>query len=123
MATKVKIRRDTAAFWFAKNPLLELAEPGYELDSGKLKIGNGIDDWNTLPYSLFGSTQKHELTLEDGLSIYTIPIMQGKTIIQVFYEQSFLTSPKYTYLISEFTLVDTYIKPKNGELITFYYRD
>ena len=48
--TTIKLRRDTAANWLAADPVLALAEPGFETDTGKLKIGNGNDDWSTLPY-------------------------------------------------------------------------
>ena len=48
--TTIKLRRDTAANWLAANPVLALAEPGFETDTGKLKIGNGNDNWSTLPY-------------------------------------------------------------------------
>lgn len=30
--------------------LLGPGEPGFEIDTGKLKVGNGIDKWNDLPY-------------------------------------------------------------------------
>lgn len=45
MATRIKIRRDTAANWILNNPTLEIAEIGLETDTGKFKIGSGIP-WN-----------------------------------------------------------------------------
>lgn len=39
-----------ATTWTAKNPVLMQDEPGYERDTGKLKIGDGITKWNDLPY-------------------------------------------------------------------------
>ena len=53
MATKIKLRGDTGANWSANNPVLDEREVGIETDSSpapKLKIGNGVDDWTTLPY-------------------------------------------------------------------------
>lgn len=49
---KIKLRRDTAANWSnpSNNPILASGEPGYETDTGKLKIGNGSTVWNSLPY-------------------------------------------------------------------------
>ncbi len=47
---KIQIRNDLAAQWVDANPLLSDGEPGSETDTGKLKIGNGIDRWNDLPY-------------------------------------------------------------------------
>lgn len=51
---RIKVRRDTAANWIEANPILDLAEPGYETDTAQLKFGNGVDDWVTLPYFFGG---------------------------------------------------------------------
>ena len=40
-----------AALWTAQNPILQRGEIGIEQDTDKFKIGNGVDRWNTLPYS------------------------------------------------------------------------
>lgn len=50
MATQIQLRRDTAANWTAANPVLAQGEPGYETDTGKLKVGNGSSAWNSLSY-------------------------------------------------------------------------
>ena len=46
----LKLKRGIASDWATRNPILLEGEPGYELDTGKLKIGNGITGWNGLPY-------------------------------------------------------------------------
>jgi hypothetical protein len=51
MAFRIQIRRDTAANWTTANPTLAQGEFGFEIDTGKIKIGNGTDDWTTLDYS------------------------------------------------------------------------
>ena len=43
-------RRDPKDVWTLKNPILENGEHGYEEDTGKFKIGNGLTRWNDLPY-------------------------------------------------------------------------
>lgn len=50
MSTKIQLRRDTSINWIACNPVLASGEPGFETDTGKLKIGNGTDAWDALPY-------------------------------------------------------------------------
>ena len=50
MATRIQLRRDTAAQWTANNPTLATGEAGYETDTGRLKIGNGSSAWNSLSY-------------------------------------------------------------------------
>jgi hypothetical protein len=48
--TIIKVRRGTAAEWLASNEVLLLGEPGFEKDTKKLKIGDGITPWNDLQY-------------------------------------------------------------------------
>lgn len=51
---RIKLRRDTLANWDAANPVLDLGEPGYVTDTEQLKIGNGVDNWDALPYFFGG---------------------------------------------------------------------
>lgn len=51
MAIKVQLRRGTATEWSTTNPLLAEGELGLELDTGKFKIGNGLQNWNALVYA------------------------------------------------------------------------
>jgi hypothetical protein len=48
MATRVKIRRDTAANWASNNPVLHSGEFGYTTDTKVIKIGDGTTAWNAL---------------------------------------------------------------------------
>lgn len=48
--TTFLLRRGTTSAWESANPTLQYGEPGYEKDTGKLKIGDGIHAWNELPY-------------------------------------------------------------------------
>lgn len=50
MATKLQIRRDTAANWTSANPTLSAGEFGFETDTKKLKIGDGSTAWASLAY-------------------------------------------------------------------------
>ena len=56
MADTIQLRRDTAAQWASKNPVLAAGEPGLATDTGALKFGNGVNAWNTLPAFTGGST-------------------------------------------------------------------
>jgi hypothetical protein len=53
--TVIQLRRDTAANWASVNPILDSGEAGYETDTNKMKIGDGISTWSALPY--FGGTE------------------------------------------------------------------
>lgn len=46
----LRFKRANEARWQELNPLLLSGEPGYEKDTGRLKIGDGILNWNDLPY-------------------------------------------------------------------------
>ena len=50
MAYRIVLRRDTSENWTTNNPVLLLGEPGYESDTGKLKIGDGTTLWQDLSY-------------------------------------------------------------------------
>ncbi len=48
--TRIKLRRDTSTNWSNHNPILEEGEVGLELDTKKMKVGDGTHNWNDLPY-------------------------------------------------------------------------
>lgn len=50
MADRIQIRRDTKANWEDVNPVLAAGEFGFEIDTNKLKCGNGVNAWTALPY-------------------------------------------------------------------------
>src|SRR5688572_31300204 len=69
-----KLRRGPAAEWAADNPILRDGEPGIERDTGKFKIGDGVQNWLTLPYFL------NEDQLADGVagdSAYEVAVNNG----------------------------------------------
>lgn len=46
----IQLKRGKASSWITLNPILAPGEPGFEIDTGKLKIGNGVDTWLSLKY-------------------------------------------------------------------------
>lgn len=48
--TVIRVKRALAADWVAVNPILAQGEPGLELDTGRVKYGDGIRTWNNIPY-------------------------------------------------------------------------
>ena len=56
MPITIRLRRDTSDNWSRVNPKLALGEPGIEIDTQKMKVGNGTDLWNILPYMESGLT-------------------------------------------------------------------
>lgn len=62
--TTFKFRRNTAEYWKNTNPVLADGEPCFELDTGKLKIGNGTTAYNDLKY-INGDSVQIEVATKD----------------------------------------------------------
>jgi hypothetical protein len=52
MATRMQQRRGTASQWSSADPILNAGEMGWESDTNKFKIGDGINHWDDLDYFL-----------------------------------------------------------------------
>ena len=47
---RYRLRTDTAANWSAGDPVLLSGEPGFDSTAGRLKWGDGVTAWSSLPY-------------------------------------------------------------------------
>ena len=50
MANRIQLRRDGAQQWANINPILAQGELGIEIDTSRIKIGDGVTPWNSLKY-------------------------------------------------------------------------
>ena len=50
MANRLQLRRDGAQQWANVNPILAQGELGIEIDTSRIKIGDGVTSWNSLKY-------------------------------------------------------------------------
>lgn len=66
---RFKLRRDIAVDWTTNNPVLREGEPGFEIDTNKLKIGDGFSRWNELDYLTGAGAQ--------GDSAYQVAVNNG----------------------------------------------
>lgn len=48
--TTFQLRRGNASVWEKNNPILARGEPGFEIDTNRLKIGDGLTAWKDLKY-------------------------------------------------------------------------
>lgn len=95
MPSQFKLRRDTASNWTSVNPVLASGEPGFETDTGRLKIGNGSGAWTALTYVSTGYTgSRGDLgytgsigytgskgdSLENGVAINTLTYSASVTV-------------------------------------------
>lgn len=61
--TTFQFKRGVSADWAIVNPILAAGEPGFELDTGALKIGDGVNHYNDLPYVNSDELQVDDLTI------------------------------------------------------------
>lgn len=47
---RFRLRSDTRENWTSKNPVLLRGEPGFDETARRFKMGDGIRNWNALPY-------------------------------------------------------------------------
>jgi len=64
--TLIQLRRDTAANWASANPILAQGEPGFELDTLKMKIGDGNTVWSSLDYQPSSADLSNIVSSLDG---------------------------------------------------------
>ncbi len=69
MAIRMQQRRGTAAQWASANPVLAAGELGWESDTNKFKMGDGVNQWDDLDYFL------NESQLEGSIDDF-IPLTQ-----------------------------------------------
>ena len=64
--TLLQMRRGTAATWTSTDPTLSAGEWGYETDTGRAKIGDGLTAWTSLKYV---TLRYNDLITGSGVSI------------------------------------------------------
>jgi hypothetical protein len=92
MASRIQLRRGSSQDWTTTNPLLSEGEVGFEVDSGKFKIGNGSSLWSSLEY--FGG--------EVDLSGYLTTSSASTTYLTQSTFSSFTTNNNLTIGASEY---------------------
>jgi hypothetical protein len=68
---EIRIKRGTASYLADQNEVLAAGEPCLEIDTGKIKYGDGITPWNQLAYSATGAElpgTNNEVTGTDGFA-------------------------------------------------------
>ena len=79
MSTTIQFRRDTAANWISRNPILAAGEVGLETDTNSYKIGDGITAWNTLVYNML-APEITTLLLDGQSSDASVPAAGNLTV-------------------------------------------
>ena len=123
MATKIQLRRDTSDNWAGTNPILAQGEPGVELDTKKMKVGDGITAWNNLDY-VSGGTEENSTTNMfvkiDGLGNDIGPNAAG--VVSVSTDGLNWTPSVYNQLFTDWEAWDIYhLAVGNGRIVYHTY--
>ena len=65
---RFQYRRGTEAAWIKNNPILAQGEPGFVIDKGYLKIGDGKSRWQELPPFNEDGKSAYEIAVEYGFN-------------------------------------------------------
>lgn len=84
----LQIRHDTASNWLTRNPVLAQGEYGLESNTFLIKVGDGVRDWEHLPYlnklnaTYFKQLEDGSLTFSDSFlnTIQTLEAAAGQAI-------------------------------------------
>ena len=123
MATKIQLRRDTSANWEGTNPILAQGEPGVELDTKKMKVGNGIQAWNDLDYVAGGNEENSTTNMFvklDGIDNDISPEWAG--VVSVSTDGLNWTSSTYNQKFTDYEAWDIYhLAVGNGRIVYHTY--
>lgn len=86
----LQVRNNNASTWTAANQILAAGEFGQELDTGKLKIGDGFTAWNSLPYVTDTVDVKNPLTVSPTPPINPVEgdqwLESDSMLLYIFYD-------------------------------------
>lgn len=103
---RIRIRRDTSFNWSQVNPKLLLGEQGYEVDTGKMKIGDGTTRYIDLPYFGADLDSLNGDLLSTRIKLQSVEIDLLKSL--PIYEGGNLYSQQDYNIINAETLLDLY---------------
>ena len=77
--TRIQLRNDLAATWNSENPVLKKGEIGIEIDTRKMKVGDGTTVWNALSYMGADANDILAVINENRDTCTQIDLTQGQT--------------------------------------------
>ena len=66
----VRFKRSTSEKWASRNPILAPGEPGYEVDTGRMKIGQVDDTGKGVPWNSLGYFYPSQDVINAGLAAH-----------------------------------------------------
>ena len=77
--TRIQLRNDLAATWHSRNPVLNKGEIGIEIDTRKMKVGDGTTAWDALSYMGADANDILAVINENRDNCTQIELTQGQT--------------------------------------------
>ena len=77
--TTIQLRNDLAATWTTKNPVRKKGEIGIEIDTRKMKVGDGTTAWNAVSYMGADANDILAVINENRDNCTQIELTQGQT--------------------------------------------
>lgn len=112
MADRIQLRNDNQNVWAIVNPILADGEIGFERDTRRFKIGDGINRWNDLAYQQsgqVGNIYANNIGTKNDLVVKFSPIVTSHTDSGLmFVNHSQQNSGEVTIAIDNLPSVQTY---------------
>ena len=78
----IQPRRGTSDQWVSADPILAVGEMGYETDTRKFKYGDGLTNWQNLPYGISAANLGDASSV--GVSLLTaLTIEDARTVLGI----------------------------------------
>ncbi len=116
MASRIRIRRGTTTQWNSSTKILESGELGLDTTVNKLKAGNGVGLWSTLPYINVLPSEFTELA-QDAVND---AITTGAGITKVYNDTANTITLELDSTIANKTYVNTAISSLSNTIPTNY---
>jgi hypothetical protein len=88
----IRLRRDLASNWAKVDPVLAEGEAGYEIDTGRFKIGDGSARWSDLRYFTPGTPDEIAVSEQELLdhinSLEPHPIYDNGQSLYLLYQNA-----------------------------------
>lgn len=82
------LRRGVSTAWAERNPVLRAGEPGVEIDTKRLKIGDGVTPWSELPY--FMNENGVEALVQAMINDAVLEGVPGKSAYEIAVDNGFV---------------------------------
>lgn len=122
VVTQIQVRRGTAAQWTSTNPTLASGEFGYETDTGKVKIGNGLTAWASLGYTGAATGTVTSIVASTGLTGGTIT-STGTIAIDTSVTADLTTAQTLTNKTLTAPIINLSLNAQTGTTYTFVLTD